>query len=84
MGNAAQAVTRDKVIAVMSSAGLDSDISALDPAVSLSKQGVDSLDMINALLAIQEEFNIKISDADMSSGAWGSVDSIVSSLKSRL
>lgn len=77
-------VTRERVITVMNSAGLDSDISVLDPAVSLSKQGVDSLDMINALLAIQEEFAIKISDADMSSGAWGSVDNIVASLNSRL
>lgn len=82
MANAA--VTRERVVAVMNSAGLDSDISTLDPAVSLSKQGVDSLDMINGLLAIQEEFNIKISDADMSSGAWSSVDSIVASLNSRL
>ncbi len=84
MVNVAQAVSREKVIAVMNSAGLDSDISTLDPSMSLSKQGVDSLDMINAMLAIQEEFNIKISDADMSSGAWGSVDSIVASLNSRL
>lgn len=77
-------VTRDQVVSIMNSAGLDSDISKLDPALSLGKQGVDSLDMINALLAIQEEFNIKISDAEMSSGAWGSVDSIVASLNARL
>ena len=77
-------VTREQVVSIMNSAGLDSDISTLDPTKPLSKQGVDSLDMINALLAVQEEFNIKISDADMSSGAWGSVDNIVASLNARL
>lgn len=77
-------VTREQVVSIMNAAGLDSDIAKLDPALSLGKQGVDSLDMINALLAIQEEFNIKISDAEMSSGAWGSVDSIVASLNARL
>lgn len=77
-------VTREQVVSIMNSAGLDADISKLDPALPLGKQGVDSLDMINALLAVQEEFNIKISDADMSSGAWGSVDNIVTSLNARL
>lgn len=77
-------VTREQVVSIMNSAGLDADISTLDPALPLGKQGVDSLDMINALLAVQEEFNIKISDADMSSGAWGSVDTIVASLNARL
>lgn len=77
-------VTREQVVSLMNSAGLDSDISKLDPVLPLSKQGVDSLDMINALLAVQEEFNIKISDADMASGAWGSVDNIVASLNARL
>jgi acyl carrier protein len=76
-------VTREQVVSIMNSAGLDSDISKLDPTLPLGKQGVDSLDMINALLAVQEEFNIKISDADMSSGAWGSVDNIVASLNAR-
>lgn len=77
-------VTREQVVSIMNSSGLDADISSLDPTLSLSKQGVDSLDMISALLAIQEEYHIKISDQEMSSGAWGSVDSIVSSLNARL
>lgn len=77
-------VTREQVVSLMNSAGLDSDIAKLDPTQSLSKQGVDSLDMINALLAVQEEFSIKISDAEMSSGAWSTVDAIVASLNARL
>lgn len=77
-------ISREQVVSVMNAAGLDADVSVLDPTLSLSKQGVDSLDMINALLAIQEEFNIKISDAEMASGDWGSVDSIVTSLNAKL
>ena len=54
----------------MNQAEIDSDISALDPSKDLDEQGVDSLDMINALLAIQEEFDVEISDDEIASGFW--------------
>jgi acyl carrier protein len=77
-------VTREQVISIMKSAELDANLSELDPAIDLRKQGVDSLDMMSALLAIQEEFDIDISDEEMSSGGWSTIDAIVSSLNARL
>jgi len=37
----------------------------LDPAVALAEQGVDSLEVFNAFLAVEEKFGIKIPDERM-------------------
>ena len=79
-----QKTTREAVIKIMNQAEIDSDISALDPSKDLDEQGVDSLDMINALLAIQEEFDVEISDDEIASGFWRSVDAIVENLNKRV
>ena len=75
--------TREAVIEIMNQADIDSDLSTLDPSKNLDEQGVDSLDMINALLAIQENFGIEINDEEIASGIWSSVDGIVENLNKR-
>jgi len=41
------------------------DMSTLENNVSLSDQGVDSLDMSNIYLLIEEQYNVKVPDADL-------------------
>jgi len=41
------------------------DMSTLENNVSLSDQGVDSLDMSNIYLLIEEKYNVKVPDADL-------------------
>lgn len=41
------------------------DVESFDPDVSVMEQGVDSLDRSSVFLAMEEEFNVKFTDADV-------------------
>ena len=43
---------------------LDDDVS-IDNTISLSEQGIDSLDLVNIYLILEEKFAIKIPDKDL-------------------
>jgi acyl carrier protein len=57
-------VTREQVLEVIARAGVSVDVGAIQGNISLSKAGIDSLEMMNVFLAIEENFNIKLSDED--------------------
>jgi len=57
------------------------DIDTLVNDVPLSEQGVDSLDMANILLLMEEKYDIKIPDKDISQ--IQSVDAIVDYLNNK-
>ena len=40
-------------------------ISDFDPEISFKENGIDSLDLMNILLAVEEKFELKFSDADL-------------------
>ena len=54
--------------------GLCEDASEIDLDVTLMNQGLDSIDFLQLYLAVEEEYGIKIPDADMP--ALGSVKDI--------
>lgn len=56
-------VTRDELLAVMESAGVSVDVSAIKSDTLLNKT-IDSLEMMNVFLAVEEKYGIKISDED--------------------
>lgn len=70
--------TVDEVRAIIERADTMADIDALENGTPLTDQGIDSLDMANIFLLIEEEYGVKISDAD--SQSLNSVDAIVAYL----
>lgn len=70
-----------EVASLVKGAGVSADISGIKGDTRLRDAGVDSLDMMNALLAIEERFSIKIPDDDIST--LDTLDNIVRYLQSR-
>ncbi len=56
VGEVLEAITKAKVI---------TNVDKLDPAVLLSDQDVDSLDLSGMLLSIEEAFGVEIPDEDI-------------------
>jgi len=56
-------------------------IDSIDVEVSLIEQGIDSLDMLNVYLLIEEKYNIKIPDEDIPK--LTSIKNIVDYIKSK-
>ena len=71
-------VTTEEIINIIEEAETMADMNTLKNDIDLTQQEVDSLDMANILLLIEEKFDVKIPDEDM--GQLQSVDGIVSYL----
>jgi len=74
-------VSQEQIVSLIQGAGVSADISGIKGDASLRKAGVDSLDMMNVLLAIEEKFGIKIPDDDIDD--LDTVENIVSYLRKR-
>jgi len=68
-------VTHEEIMGIINDAGVAADVSQVKNDTSLTEAGVDSLDMANVLLGIEEKYDIKIPDDDMDK--LDSVDAIV-------
>lgn len=55
----------EKLKEIIKESGSRADTETLQKDVPLSDQGIDSLDMANILLNIEESFNLKIPDEDV-------------------
>lgn len=71
-------ITAEEIRSIIEEADTMADMEALQNNVSLTEQGVDSLDMANIYLLIEEKFEVKLPDEDVSQ--LGSVDDIVNYL----
>lgn len=67
--------TQEEIFLIIKNAGVAADISKIKGETSLRSAGVDSLDMMNLLLAIEEKYGIKVPDEE--AARLDSVDSIV-------
>ena len=74
-------VTLKAIIKIVESAETMADMETLENDIPLTEQEVDSLDMANILLLIEEKYDIKIPDSDMNQ--IQSLDAIVSYLNSK-
>ena len=68
-------VTIEEIRNIIEEADTMADMDSLQNDVALTQQEVDSLDMANILLLIEEKFDVKIPDEDMSQ--LQSIDGIV-------
>jgi len=58
-------VKASEIIKLIEDAQTMIDIQKLDPDANLRDVGADSLDMMNILLAIQEQYGIEVPDEDI-------------------
>ena len=68
-------VTVEEIRNIVESAETMADMETLENGIPLTEQDVDSLDMANILLLIEEKYEIKIPDKDMNQ--IQSIDNIV-------
>jgi acyl carrier protein len=68
-------VTRNDIISAIESAGASVDISKINGSDSLRDAGLDSLDMMNFFMGIEEKYDVKISDEDLA--ALDTIDNII-------
>lgn len=73
-------VTREEILEIIDGAGVSVNVADIKCDLSFKKVGIDSLEMMNVFLAIEQKFDIKIDDDDVN--ALDSVDSIISYLES--
>jgi len=59
------AVSVEQVLGAIKKAKVITNVDKLDPAVLLSDQNVDSLDLSGMLLSIEEAFSVEIPDEDV-------------------
>lgn len=57
--------TIENIIEVIIEADVLGDVSEMENDISLLEQGVDSLDIVNIYLLLEEQFDIKIPDEDL-------------------
>jgi len=60
-------VTLADILSLIENADVSVDISKIEADMSLTEAGVDSLEMFNVFLAIEEQYNIKVADKDIDS-----------------
>ena len=58
-------ITKNDVIEIIDSAGILVDTNNLLNDINLQEQGVDSLDIVNIYMMLEDKFNIKIPDTDL-------------------
>lgn len=71
--------TREEILAIIENEGVSVDLAALKENALLTEAGIDSLEMMNVFLAIEEKFGIKIPDEDLD--ALSTIDGIVAYLQ---
>lgn len=54
-----------KIKEIIKGIGSRADVDTLKADIPLSEQGVDSLDMANIFLNLEESFNVKVPDEDI-------------------
>lgn len=74
-------VTQEDIFSIIENVGVSADISNLAADASLTDSGIDSLEMMNIFLGIEEKFGIHIPDEDID--ALDSVNNIINYLSQR-
>lgn len=74
--------TVENIIEVIEEADVLGDVSDMKTDIALNQQGVDSLDVVNIYLLIEEKFDIKIPDEDIDKVQ--TIDSIIEYVNSKI
>ena len=74
-------VTRSDIFEIIINVQIAGNLERIDDNSILSENGVDSLDMANILLMMEEKYNIKIPDEDIEK--LGSISAIIEYLSNK-
>jgi len=74
-------VTQEDIRDILEEADTMADIECLKNDVALTEQDIDSLDMANIYLIIEEKFDVKIPDEDITK--LSTIDGIISYLANK-
>ena len=69
-------ITSDEIRAIIGDLVIGVDVSALGDDARFTESGIDSLDHINILLAIEERFGVHFPDEE-DAEQWGSIDAVL-------
>jgi acyl carrier protein len=72
-------VTKEEILAIVENVGVSVDISTIKVDVPFKQAGIDSLEMMNVFLGIEEKFGIQIPDEDIAD--LNTIENIVSYLQ---
>ena len=72
-------VTQAELISIIEAAGVTADVSKIQGSTKLTEAGIDSLEMMNVFLGVEQRFGVKIPDEEID--ALGTIDQIVDYLK---
>lgn len=74
--------TIENVREVIAEAEVLGDVSDMKNDIALTEQGIDSLDVVNIYLLLEEKFGIKIPDEDL--GKVQTIDDIIEYINTKL
>lgn len=72
-------VTKEEILAIVENVGVSVDVSTIKVDVPFKQAGIDSLEMMNVFLGIEEKFGIQIHDEDIAD--LNTIENIVSYLQ---
>jgi acyl carrier protein len=70
-------ITVDEIFGIIRESNIDTDVNTLESSSTLEEQGLDSLDRITILFALEERYKIKIPEEDVEQGKLASINAIV-------
>ena len=71
-------ITAEDIFSIMLEHDIKVELEKLDHSISLSEQGLDSLDLMTILFGIEEKFGFKISEEAIDQGKLASIDGMMS------
>jgi len=77
-------ISTNDILDIMRDGETRIDIDELNHDERLTEQGLDSLDIISLLFALEELFQIKIPEEDIDQGKLNSINSIAEYLNTRI
>ena len=75
-------IAKDDILQLIKNAGVSTDIDNIKYETSLQEAGFDSLDKVNLLFEVEEKYDVKISDDEVTE--LDSIDSIVELVEKKI
>jgi len=76
-------VNVDAIMKIIQKNDIKIDIKDIDKDENLREQGIDSLDFTSILFAIEEEYNVQITEDDIQEGKLDTINSIITFVNER-
>lgn len=72
-------IKQEDILSIIESVGVSVDVAKIESNMTFKEAGIDSLEIMNVFLGIEEKFGIKIPDEDIDT--LKSIDDVISFFK---